>query len=216
MAIVPLLSTPLLSLMFSCLDVMYLYRRLCSGCSLLPSDTRLWSEPRTHRTLLLVGCYPYDVHCHRKKAASTKGECWRVNGRQFRTLLLVRPSGPDDLLAVSPVAMVKTTGCTCSQRHVCGASRCPVACAAVGPAYHDPSWTAQLLQMVMKPDAVGVDGTATSFFGDVDEAGVHRFFGTSAAAPLVAALAALMIQQDPALTVSTWGCDRAQPELAAL
>jgi subtilisin family serine protease len=50
--------------------------------------------------------------------------------------------------------------------------------------------------VLLKPDLVGPDGTATSFFG-----GGNRFFGSSAAAPNVAAVGALMLQQDPNLKV---------------
>jgi hypothetical protein len=63
-----------------------------------------------------------------------------------------------------------------------------------------------LLQVLMKPDLVGPDGTATSFFSFQDAAGVWRFYGTCAAAPNVAAccycaVAALMIQQNPKIKV---------------
>lgn len=45
-------------------------------------------------------------------------------------------------------------------------------------------------------DAVGVDGTLTSFFGDD-----NRFYGTSAAAPHVAAVAALIVDAVPDIAV---------------
>jgi subtilisin family serine protease len=51
-------------------------------------------------------------------------------------------------------------------------------------------------ESIPKPDLVASDGGVNTFFGPI-QAGVHRFFGTSAAAPHAAAVAALMRQANP-------------------
>jgi hypothetical protein len=52
-----------------------------------------------------------------------------------------------------------------------------------------------------KPDFVGPDGIQNTFFGEF-ESGDYRFYGTSCAAPAVAALAGLLIEDQPSLTFS--------------
>ncbi len=64
----------------------------------------------------------------------------------------------------------------------------------------DPSPAAAIpARTIAKPDLVASDGTVNTFFGS-SIAGAWRFFGTSAAAPHAAAVAALALQANPGAT----------------
>jgi len=66
----------------------------------------------------------------------------------------------------------------------------------LGPA---PAAALALPETVAKPDLAASDGGVNTFFGNLSS-GEWRFFGTSAAAPHAAAVAALMLQANPGLS----------------
>lgn len=69
-----------------------------------------------------------------------------------------------------------------------------------GPVRNDAIPAAPIApQILSKPDLVATDGGATTFFAQF-LSGAWRFFGTSAAAPHAAAVAALMKQANPSLS----------------
>ncbi len=82
----------------------------------------------------------------------------------------------------------------------------PESFTSIGPAvlhYNASGIALPVPEIRPKPDITAVDGTNTTFFGgnDVEFDSRPNFFGTSAAAPHAAAVAALLLQQQPAMTV---------------
>ncbi len=61
--------------------------------------------------------------------------------------------------------------------------------------------------MNLKPEVLGPDGVATTFFGAPSASGTPAFYGTSAAAAHVAGAAALLEQKDPTATVGAVGLE---------
>ncbi|HEX4464786.1 MAG TPA: S8 family serine peptidase [Solirubrobacterales bacterium] len=88
-----------------------------------------------------------------------------------------------------------------------GASEAPEAFSSRGPvtyyfgpvAGETPATALGSPQVLVKPDVVATDGGANTFFGEC-LGSVWRFYGTSAAAPHAAAVAALMREGDPTAT----------------
>jgi hypothetical protein len=70
-----------------------------------------------------------------------------------------------------------------------------------GPVTGPAPTAATAEQVIAKPDLAATDGGANTFFG-VLQAGAWRFFGTSAAAPHAAAVAALLRQANPAASAA--------------
>jgi uncharacterized repeat protein (TIGR01451 family) len=81
--------------------------------------------------------------------------------------------------------------------------RIPESFTSLGPAtiLFTANGTPQTPQVRAKPDIAAIDGTTTSFFGQNNLGdGLWHFFGTSAAAPHAAAVAALVKQANPSFT----------------
>ena len=70
-----------------------------------------------------------------------------------------------------------------------------------GPVLSSAAAPATGEQVTSKPDLAATDGGANTFFG-LSQAGIWRFFGTSASAPHAAAVAALVRQANPGATAA--------------
>ncbi len=79
----------------------------------------------------------------------------------------------------------------------------PFSSAGGTPILFDSSGNRQAIPLQLKPEIVAPDGTNNTFFGvdsSRDPDSHPNFFGTSAAAPHAAGVAALMLEQNPSLT----------------